>query len=384
MHVKTGSSDADLTALLVSPDRYASSGAFAQFDFGQAAATVAEARVLRGRYILEAEIGRGGVGTVYRARDLNRAGMLPEHQCVALKVLRDDIARRPDAVHSLRCEYHHAQSLAHPGIVNVFDFDHDGDVHFVTMELLAGESLGALTRRPLPSKLPLETALGMLRELGDAVAYAHEQGVLHLDLKPDNAMMDAGGHVRVLDFGLAQGHTAATRLPEARSSSPAGTLVYASCERLVDERPDVRDDIFSYSCVAYELLSGRHPFDRLSALQARKQGREARRISSLSDSQWDALKGGLAWARQDRPENMRGLLKKLDLQSRVAPRTLLRPMGLRPVAAVALLVLGAAALFIWDRTRASPPRKVARADQRISVAPKSTPEVPIGLIGLQD
>jgi serine/threonine protein kinase len=430
MDVKAGSSDADLTAPLVSPeilsgfealaegrcsladlqravvevcrsdpdatdgvlqllDRHASSSEFDRFDFCSlrralevqdpkcdsssrlttdqgsekpAAAPVAEAKVLRGRYVLEAEIGRGGVGTVYRARDLNRADLPPQQQCVALKVLRDDIARRPQAVHSLRCEYHHAQSLAHPGIVNVFDFDQEGDVYFVTMELLAGESLGALIRRLLPNKFPLETAIGILRELGDAVAYAHEHGVLHLDLKPDNVMIDAQGHVRVLDFGLAQAYSPAVPVSEALSSSRGATLVYASCERLVHERPDVRDDIFSFACLTYELLSGRHPFDRHSALQARKEGREARRISSSSHSQWDALKSGLAWERQDRPENMRQLLKGLELQSRVAPRTARPPAGWQPVAAVALLVLGVAALLIWDWTQDSVRRSVdARA-----------------------
>ena len=308
-------------------------------------ATAAERNTLRGRYILEEEIGRGGVGTVYRALDLNRTALPREHHYVALKVLRTEHARRADALDALRREYHQAQLLSHPGIVNVFDFDHDGGTYFVTMELLDGEALGALIRRTLPNKLPLEAASRILRELGDAVAYAHDRGVLHLDLKPDNVMVDAQGHVRVLDFGLAQTHRAEPWIPEMESSPPAATLAYASCERLVQERPDVRDDIFSFSCLAYEVLTGKHPFDRYSALRARKEGRTARRIRELSRRQWRVLKSGLAWAREDRPANMRELLEGLALQSS-KPR---RGVEWQPVAAVAMLVLGTAAVLSWNR-----------------------------------
>ena len=312
--------------------------------------TAAEPRTLRGRYILQEEIGRGGAGIVYRALDLNRAGLPHEHQYVALKVLREEHARRPGAVDALRREYHPAQLLSHPGIVNVFDFDHDDGTYFVTMELLDGEPLGALIRRLQPNKLSLEAATRILRELGDAVAYAHDRGVLHLDLKPDNVIVDPHGHVRVLDFGLAQPHRAEPWISDMQPSPPAAaTLAYASYERLVGERPDVRDDIFSFSCIAYELLSGKHPFDRYSALKARKEGREALRIRSLSRRQWHVLTSGLAWAREDRPTNMRELLYGLALQSSTPARTAHRRMGWQPVAAVALLILAIAAVLSWNR-----------------------------------
>jgi serine/threonine protein kinase len=304
-------------------------------------------RALRGRYILEAEIGRGGVGTIYRAFDLNRAGLPREHRHVALKMLREEAAQRPDAVHALRREYHQAQLLSHPGIVNVFDFDHDGGTYFVTMELLDGEALGALTRRLLPNKLPGETAIRILRELGDAISYAHERGVLHLDLKPDNVMIDAAGHVRVLDFGLAQTHTPEPWSSDPQPAPPAATPAYASCERLVQERPDVRDDIYSFSCIAYELLGGQHPFDRHSAIEARKEGVEARRIRELSRRQWHALQSGLAWAREDRPSSMQELLQRLALDSSVPTRL---PPGRvwQAGAAMAVLVFGTVALTSWE------------------------------------
>jgi len=312
-------------------------------------APIDEPRMLRGRYVLEAEIGRGGVGTVYCALDLNRAGLPPEHRHVALKILGENAARRPDAVDALRREYHQAQSLSHPGIVNVFDFDHDGDTYFVTMELLDGESLGELIRRLLPNKLPLEAATRILRELGDAIVYAHDRGVLHLDLKPDNVMVDADGHMRVLDFGIAQTQMAEPRTPQMRSAPPAATPAYASCERLVQERADVRDDIFSFSCIAYELLAGKHPFDRSSALKARKDDHKARRIRDLSRRQWAALESGLAWAREDRPANMRELLQGLALHSSAPAGTPTRRVTGQRAAAVTLVMLGSAALLNWVR-----------------------------------
>ena len=332
--------DASTQGFIERDDQYADVPVLAPID---------EPRMLRGRYILEAEIGRGGVGTVYRALDLNRAGLPPEHRHVALKILGENAARRPDAVDALRREYHQAQSLSHPGIVNVFDFDHDGDTYFVTMELLDGESLGELIRRLLPNKLPLEAATRILRELGDAIVYAHDRGVLHLDLKPDNVMVDADGHVRVLDFGIAQTQMAEPRTPQMRSAPPAATPAYASCERLVQERPDVRDDIFSFSCIAYELLAGKHPFDRSSALKARKDGRKARRIRNLSRRQWAALESGLAWAREDRSANMRELLQGLALHSSAPAGTPTRRVTWHRAAAVTLVMLGSAALLNWAR-----------------------------------
>ena len=312
--------------------------------------------VLRGRYALDAEIGRGGVGTVYRALDRNRACLPLERQYVAVKVLRDEHARRPEALRALRREFYQAQSLSHPGIVNVFDFDRDGDTNFFTMELLDGDSLGVLMRDAQPEGLERDEALRILRELGEAVAYAHERGVLHLDLKPGNVMVSPQGQVRVLDFGLAQSHRAEPWISEAVPLKPSATPAYASCERLAGELPDLRDDIYSFACLGYELLSGKHPFDRRPAPQARSNGLKPRRIRALSRRQWEALKSGLAWSRDERPESMQAMLDDLVPQSgriRQAGRASARARRFqapwRSLAALTLLGLGIAAVLGWDR-----------------------------------
>jgi serine/threonine protein kinase len=311
--------------------------------------------VLRDRYVLQDEIGRGGVGTVYRALDRNRAGLPHDQQFVALKVVREEHARSPETLHALRREFHQAQSLSHPGIVNVFDFDHDGETYFVTMELLDGEPLGALMRRSLPHPVAREKANRILRELGDAVVYAHARDVLHMDLKPGNVMVGSDGHVRVLDFGLAQTFMAEPWISDV-VVPPAATPAYASCERLVGDLPDVRDDIFSFSCLAYELLGGKHPFDRGSALEARNSGRKPRRIRGLSSRQWRTLKRGLAWSREDRPASMQELLGGLELPAATARLSARRrarsrpavPSARWPVGALLVLALLGAAVIGWN------------------------------------
>ena len=248
--------------------------------------------VLRGRYVLQEEIGRGGVGTVYRALDRNRIGLPHEQQCVALKVLRDEHARRPESLHALRREFLQAQSLSHPGIVNVFDFDFDkdGGIYFVTMELLDGEPLNAWLKRADPRQR--DASFRLLAELGEAVVYAHERDILHMDLKPGNVFVSPQGHVCVLDFGLAQRFMAEPWISDPRPIPPAATPNYSSCERLVGDLPDVRDDVYSFACLAYELLSGEHPFGRRSAVQARSEGRKPRRVGACRGANGARYKAG--------------------------------------------------------------------------------------------
>jgi serine/threonine protein kinase len=275
--------------------------------------TVGLGTVLRQRYVLERELGRGGMGTVYRALDRNKEDLPPPNRYVAVKVLREEFAHRPDALQALRREAHQAQALSHPGIVNVFDFDRDGDVYFITMELLEGELLSDLIHRIRPGKLPRQAVTDILRDLGSAIAYAHSRGVLHMDLKPGNVMITTQGDVRVLDFGLAYPHVTDPWISDHPPPFHAATPTYASCEQLDGTAPDLRDDVFSFACVAYELLSGEHPFGRCSAREARDQGQRPRRIRGLSRRKWRALRQGLAWDRGDRPRSVADLLEGLGL-----------------------------------------------------------------------
>ena len=301
--------------------------------------------VLRERYVLEQPLAAGGTAIVYRARDLRReaGGGL-----IALKFLRPERRGRAHAIESLRREFQYAQSLSHPNIARVFDLDCDAGLWFMTLELLEGETLGALLKRP-DELMPPRRALDILRACAEALAFAHERGVAHGDFKPGNVFIPRNGAVRVFDFGAA---AASWRPGDARV--PAATPPYASPQVLAGERPERRDDVFSFACVAYELLNGRHPFGRRSALEARAANLEVPRAWNLSPRQWHALEEALAWEREQRPATLRALLS--DLSSSEVPPPLeipeitpeartFRAPTLAPIATVlALAILGVSAL----------------------------------------
>ena len=345
--------------------------------------SVGPGTVLRNRYVLEQELGRGGMGTVYRALDRNKQGLPPPQRHVAIKVLRAELARRPDALQVLRREAHQAQSLSHPGIVNVFDFDRDGDLYFITMELLEGELLSDLIRRIRPGKLPRQAANDILRDLGNAVTYAHSRGVLHMDLKPGNVMITTQGEVRVLDLGLAHPHMTEPWISDHPPPFHAATPTYASCEQLEGAGADVRDDVFSFACVAYELLSGEHPFGRSTAREAREQGHRPRRIRGLSRREWRALLQGLAWTRKDRQRSLGDLLDGLGLTA-TTQRAQPRPAIERPAAdpgnsrwwlvTAGLAILAVGVYVAWDRLEnARPTQRAEPPPAAASTATDSTP-----------
>ena len=213
-----------------------------------------------GHYEIEALIGAGGMGQVYRARDtrLRRA--------VALKLLPDDTAHDPERRQRFEREAHAVAALNHPNIVTIHSVDEiDGRV-FLTMELVSGQPLSAMIGR---GGLPVGTLLKIAVPLADAVSAAHTRGITHRDLKPANAMVTSEGHVKVLDFGLAKlldlsGATdrTATTPPDVISGQGriVGTIAYMSPEQAEGRAVDARSDIFSLGVMLYEMATGERPF----------------------------------------------------------------------------------------------------------------------------
>jgi serine/threonine protein kinase len=357
--------------------------------------------VLRDRYILEQRLAAGGTAIVYRARDLRREEVTPGGGLIAVKFLRPEKRGRPHAVESLQHEFQYAQTLSHPNIARVFDLDRDSGLWFLTLELLEGESLSEFLRKPDKSHAP-RRALDILRDCGEALAFAHDRGVVHGDFKPGNVFITQAGQVRVLDFGAAAASW--------RSDGPrvaAATPPYASPQVLAGERPERRDDVFSFACVAYELLNGHHPFGRRSSLEARIVGAKLMRARSLSLRQWRALEAGLAWEREQRPATLRAMLAELgatdvaspseipeiSVETRTGRRPTIAPVG--PVLALAVLVvsaLGLAYLRLGDRSKAIEPAvtvdtrakavpepKSLLPEERIDSAPVAQPAVPAAM-----
>jgi tetratricopeptide (TPR) repeat protein len=207
------------------------------------------ADALRDRYVLGRELGRGGMATVYLARDLKH------DRVVALKVLHPELAASLGPERFLR-EIHLTAQLDHLHILPVFDSGNAAGILWYTMPYVQGESLRDRLRREL--QLPIEEAVRITREVAEALDYAHRHNVVHRDIKPENVMVGEG-HARVADFGVARAlESAGSRLTETGLS--VGTPAYMSPEQATAGAVDGRSDIYALGCVLYEMLAGEPPF----------------------------------------------------------------------------------------------------------------------------
>jgi len=284
-------------------------------DSGRLPRPPAAGDVLRGRYVVQELLGQGGMGTVFAAIDQYRVERSQGEQRVALKVLHTDVIKRPRLFTELRREFQHLQSLSHPNIVRVHEFDHDGELAFFTMEYLSGSMLSRLlTARE--TALPRPYALAILRDVGGAIDHAHSRGVVHGDLNPGNIFITDAGEVRVFDFGASHQLRRGPLVTELDSPDQVAvaTPMYASCQVLEGAVATASDDIYALACVAYLLLAGDHPFHDDNALKARSARRKPARPRGLHPGQWRALKAGLQFDRERRPIDTQAWLAQLDLR----------------------------------------------------------------------
>src|ERR1700730_2321848 len=212
-------------------------------------------RLLGGRYELDGIVGRGGMAEVFRARDIRL------DRIVAIKTLRDDLARDQTFQARFRREAQSAASLHPPSIVAVYDTGEDmvgpTPVPYIVMEYVDGRTLRELLRddrRLLPERA-LEITDGVLR----ALDYSHRNGIVHRDIKPANVMVTRSGDIKVMDFGIARAMSDA-QATMTQTAQVIGTAQYLSPEQARGERVDARSDLYSAGCLLYELLTGRPPF----------------------------------------------------------------------------------------------------------------------------
>ena len=214
-----------------------------------------QSRLLGGRYELDGVVGRGGMAEVYRARDIRL------DRVVAVKTLREDLARDATFQARFRREAQSAASLNHPSIIAVYDTGEDmegpSNVPYIVMEYADGRTLRDLLRedrRLLPERA-LEITDGVLR----ALDYSHRHGIVHRDIKPANVMLTRSAEVKVMDFGIARAVSDA-QATMTQTAQVIGTAQYLSPEQARGERVDARSDLYSTGCLLYELLTGRPPF----------------------------------------------------------------------------------------------------------------------------
>lgn len=212
-----------------------------------------------GRYEILAEIGRGGMGVVYRARD-------PKiDRLVAIKTI-SLFGQEPEEVREYRerfvFEARAAGRLSHPGIVTIFDVGEEPENHdpYIVMEYVTGESLRKLLAAET-RKLSLKVTLQLVQELAESLHYAHSQGVIHRDIKPSNVLVTPEWHSKIADFGIAKLNLSQLTIPGQLLGSPA----YMSPEQLSGEGVDARSDLFSLGVILYTMITGYRPFQGNSA-----------------------------------------------------------------------------------------------------------------------
>ena len=204
-----------------------------------------------GNYEILAEIARGGMGAVYKAR---QGGL---DRLVAIKVILSGPGATPAYIERFLAEARTAARLQHPAIVSIVEVGQIDGRYFFSMEFLPGETLAEIAKRgPIPS----EQAVRYARDIAEAVHYAHERGVLHRDLKPSNVMVDASGRLKVMDFGLAKLVEGSSQL--TRDGDLLGTPSYMSPEQASGNWPHVdrRTDVYALGAILYELLTGQPPY----------------------------------------------------------------------------------------------------------------------------
>jgi serine/threonine protein kinase len=280
---------------------------------------------LRDRYELDEMIGQGAMGQVWRAKDLLGEEARDRNPYVAVKVLNSDFEARPDAFIALHREATRAQKLAHPNIVTVYVFDRDerSGRAFVAMELLEGRPLDKVIRQGAVGGLPRTEAMPIIRGMAEGLAYAHRKGIVHSDFKPANVFVTSDGTPKILDFGIARAVQVAERVAgmpvpdslHAQNDDDSGfqgyTVNYAAPEALSGAPPSTAEDVFALGIVAYELVSGSHPFKRMSALEAQAANLQRPPLRGLKRRESNAIERALSYDPAQRFKDASAFLRQL-------------------------------------------------------------------------
>ncbi|MET0026334.1 MAG: protein kinase [Candidatus Thiodiazotropha sp.] len=328
--------------------------------------SVSVGSVLNNRFVLEELLGRGGMGVVYKARDMRKVEAMDRDPYIAVKVLSKDFQANPDSFIALQRESKKAQQLAHPNIITVYDFDRDGANVFMTMELLEGEPLDLTIKRLRPGTLPQPQAISFIQQMSRALAYAHSEKIVHSDFKPGNVFVTSKNVVKVVDFGIARAAKSADRIVDDATVFDPGSLgaltpTYASCEMLEQQDPDPRDDVYGLAVVAYELLVGKHPFERKPATYARDLGMKAEKPKDVSKEIWQAISHGLEFEREKRTPDATQFIR--EMSGPRSGRDAARPKWLIPGAiAAGILFLSLGGLLIYDSQTGDQPPPVVLED----------------------
>ena len=300
---------------------------------------------IRDRFELISKLGEGGMGAVWKAKDLLKEEARDRNPYVAMKLLQGDFKNHPEAFIALQRETAKQQRLAHPNIATVYDFDRDaatGTV-FMTMEVMEGQPMDSFIRKLPADGLPAEEAMPLIEQLCRGLQYAHDAGLVHSDLKPGNCFLTKENTVKLLDFGIARASkTKSDAEGETTLFDPgqlgALTPTYATIEMFEGQDPDPRDDIYALAIISYQLLTGKHPYGKKSAPKARDLKLEPEPIAKLNKAQNKALRRGLAFLRDERTGSVSEFLE--GITPRKSRTGMFVGLGLAATVLIAVLAYG--------------------------------------------
>ncbi len=335
------------------------------------------------RYTLVRQLGRGGMGVVWLARD-EKLG-----RSVALKFLPEQVAGDLEAVADLKRETRRALELTHPRIVRIYDFIEDGQSVAISMEYVDGPTLTQLKRDQPHGVFDATTLWPWLEQLGEALTYAHEEArIIHRDLKPANLMTTTKGSLKVADFGIAATLSdTATRV--SRQAESSGTPVYMSPQQMMGERPSVPDDIYALGATLYELLTGKPPFysgDVQIQVQQKVAPSMAARREELGVTgaqplppHWETtIAACLAKQPSARPQSVAEVLSRLrqpsEIPAHANPPSVDATVAIRPARESDQTVRESVELPPPSKAPQRPPEP--RFDQTLAVEPPSQPKPP--------
>jgi len=225
---------------------------------GKAAAVdLAAGQVFASRYRIEQVLGRGGMGVVYKASDTQL------DEIVAIKTLPGDVMQRsPEDLERFKREIRLARKITHRNVLRTFDYGEADGLYFISMEFVRGYTLSELLGEAAGRQMAPRVAMGISRQISRGLQAAHEQGIIHRDIKPQNVLIDAKGEVKLMDFGIARMTEAAEAMTQA--GLIVGTPHYMSPEQVQGKQLDPRSDVYSMGVLMYEMLVGRRPFESTS------------------------------------------------------------------------------------------------------------------------
>ena len=317
--------------------------------------------IVKNTYELIAVLGEGGMGTVYKALNKVWEEVEARDPYVAIKVLKPELSANKQLVRSLYSDFDRTKMLANcPNIIKVHGFDRDGSHVYMTMEYLTGQTLGDYLNHEPQN---LTQAWFIIEGIGNALAYAHKNNIVHRDIKPGNIMLTDDGIVKVLDFGIASkiNENEGDETKFGGHELGALTVAYASPEMQRDYPPDARDDIYAFACVIYEVLTGKQFY--------KQKSHKAAPINGLNSRQMEALNKALAFERDQRTASISELLEKL--------KPVKTPWVKLIASGVSVIIVSGLAFWVFNKTDSPLELKQNSVSQVVQTPVDTAPTVPL-------